>query len=519
MNICFNCMRESQGEKCSHCGYSSETRVDNRFLLPGTHLDGRFTVGVGQERESTPVTNSYVGWDHTDNEKVRITEYFPVEILRRIGEERRISLFDYEKAEENRKGFDLFAKQTKVNEKLSAVAGVLPIKRAFIENSGVYYVTQCPEGQSLRERVENSGPIPFDEVKVLFSTLPMTVRDLRRNGIAFCGICPENILITESGRIAIIDFAKADFQRKLRELYTHEQEDNGFFPDEYFTEELSEASEVYSVSATIFYAVTGINPAHINEEEGYSLSYELEKCRGLDDEQKLAIMRGLRRDASTRQQTLDELYGELFTAPQKDVRITVMRILSVMAAAAVLVVGFFAIKANVDGGTQQEGTDIQTEARQIPNLKGKTVSQVEEMLEKAGLGKENYRISGTENAADVKAGTVFYQDVKAGTEFSSGEDVIIRIKLAEETPVPEDPQSQEAIMPQLNGMLREAAVNALSIAGFRNVDFETGINPVYEDGLVFAQSVEAGAEISKDTKIIIRIASGGNETEDGTQEE
>ena len=72
---CFELINEDL-EICPFCGYvEGSYQENNKYLVPGTMLSGRYTVGKVISSDEESIT--YAAWDNDSNVKVNVREYFP----------------------------------------------------------------------------------------------------------------------------------------------------------------------------------------------------------------------------------------------------------------------------------------------------------------------------------------------------------------------------------------------------------------------------------------------------------
>ena len=73
--MCFNCMQMTEdGDFCAYCGKKLKA-APAHHLLPGTVLNGKYTVGYALGEGGFGVT--YIGLDNSLQIKVAIKEFFP----------------------------------------------------------------------------------------------------------------------------------------------------------------------------------------------------------------------------------------------------------------------------------------------------------------------------------------------------------------------------------------------------------------------------------------------------------
>ena len=172
-----------------------------------------------------------------------------------------------ERVERSRKSFLSEARR------LSEIAGQHPnivrVNEVFEANDTAYYVMEYLEGVSLKQYVDQYGPLSQGELMSVMMPIVSSVVFLHKQRITHLDIKPANIMLTHSAassetRPVLIDFG----------LSKHFKEDGsatssmstvgaseGFAPIEQYTgiSYFSPASDVYSLGATMVYCLSGKN--------------------------------------------------------------------------------------------------------------------------------------------------------------------------------------------------------------------------------------------------------------------
>ncbi len=132
-----------------------------------------------------------------------------------------------------------------------------------IDGQGQYLVMDYIEGEDLRQRMDRIGLIPEDEVIIIGAAIcdALTYLASRDPQIVHRDIKPGNVRITPSGHIYLVDFGLA------KDLKTHQTTTGaramtpGYSPPEqYGTARTDQRSDIYSLGATLYAALTGVIP-------------------------------------------------------------------------------------------------------------------------------------------------------------------------------------------------------------------------------------------------------------------
>lgn len=150
--------------------------------------------------------------------------------------------------------------------------GIVRLIDFFTESGRVYVVLECIEGQSLKQMVQERGPLPdADALKIANSVCDVLEYLHSCNPpIVHRDVTPENILIKPDGTITLIDFSLAVKQDQRQT--TNSCAKQCFTPPEQFRDEVSVQSDIYALGATMHYLLTGLQPKPI------TTSYPKEKC-------------------------------------------------------------------------------------------------------------------------------------------------------------------------------------------------------------------------------------------------
>jgi serine/threonine-protein kinase len=175
--------------------------------------------------------------------------------------------------------------------------GIVKLEDFFFEQGRVYVVLEHIDGQSLRQRVQENGPLSEAEVVRIGKSI-CTVLEYLHGGdppIVHRDITPENILITAAGDVKVIDFSLA--VRQDGRQTTGSCAKQCFTPPEQFREEVTLQSDLYSLGATLYYLLTGSTPKPI------SCSSPKQKAAQVSSELSAIVERATKLDLKDRYET------------------------------------------------------------------------------------------------------------------------------------------------------------------------------------------------------------------------
>jgi len=260
---CMGCMEEyaDEYEVCPHCGYIEGTKPKIPYhIIPGEVLVYRYTIGKVLGYGSFGVT--YIGWDNLLEKKVAIKEYLPNEFVTRVEGTSEVTVFDGEKSQQFTIGKDKFTDEAKKLATFNKSKGIIAVYDQFEDNGTSYIVMDYFEGETLQSKMNREGKINYEEALNIILPILNSLQDVHNAGIIHRDISPDNIYITKDGDIKLLDFgaaryASTNMSKSLSAIYKQ-----GYAPYEQYqsSREQGPWSDVYALSATLYYMITGIVP-------------------------------------------------------------------------------------------------------------------------------------------------------------------------------------------------------------------------------------------------------------------
>lgn len=265
MKKCMGCMRDYNDnyDRCPVCGYSAwnieeDIRQKEDSLKAETILNARYIIGRVLSYTEYGIT--YLAWDALLQQRVVIKEYLPVNSSRRkAGEEiARVLRSQDNTFVSGRGAFEKEIMQLNRNQDISSLVNVY---RCIRENGTSYMVMEYLEGYTLQDYVEEYGKIPGEQARELLAKLLAAVEQLHERGICHWNIDPDNIYLSETGEIHLIDPGYA----KKRYFYLVKG-DIDIYRREYIAPELllghhvEPNADLYSLGAVYYFMLTGRDP-------------------------------------------------------------------------------------------------------------------------------------------------------------------------------------------------------------------------------------------------------------------
>ena len=326
---CFSVIENPDSPLCPKCGNPYNVHYAQSNELPaGTLLNnGRYLVGKSIGSGGFGI--SYIGFDKKLNKRVLIKETFYSGLFHR-------NILDKTNPEPLKVAYrsdisleEIMNKTEKECRHLSEGEGLENIVKVydfFSENNTAYMITEFIEGINLYDRVMSEGRYTWDELYEKITPLMQCLEHLHSRHILHRDIKPQNIMIRKSlkggEQFVLIDFGLARSISAKTFASVGMAFSPGYSPFEQraFLKKDGTYTDVYSLAATIYFALTGENP---NEELGETLEDNFPKITVLSSEYGVpenaanALKSALALDYNHRTDSIDSLLKS-FTTPTAD---------------------------------------------------------------------------------------------------------------------------------------------------------------------------------------------------------
>ena len=316
MNKCMGCMSDFRGYPCPECGYDPAKGQKGAFILqPGTILSGKFLVGKVLGQGGFGIT--YLGLDMTLERKVAIKEYYPSGQVSRMPGTRSLVWSESQQAVSARQeGMELFLKEARKMAKLEDIPGVVKVREVFLENETAYIVMDFVEGQTLKDILKSSGPLPWEKARDIFRPAIQSMEKVHKAGLVHRDLSPDNLMITPDGSVKILDLGAAKDLSVNSGASSMQVAKRGFSPFEQYTQKGGSGpwTDVYAMAATIYYTLTGVlPPAAMDRIEEDTIRWDLPGLKAIPTPALEALKKAMAIMAKQRTQTMAELDQGLFT--------------------------------------------------------------------------------------------------------------------------------------------------------------------------------------------------------------
>ena len=313
--ICLRCMKLSdEPEICPYCGREKRgQRTWSKALEPGTILNQKILIGNILGKGGYGIT--YIGYDMLLEYRVAVKEFFPDEMVDRAEDGQTVLVLDEVNSEEYEKETKAYLREARILAEFSKFPGIVAVKDLFYQNNTGYLVMEFLESGNLRKYIDAKGGwLPVDEALEKMEPVISILGRLHKSKLLHRDISPDNIMLDEDGSVKLIDFGGS---RKIgfanQQVFLGKW---GFAPLEQMLSKLSEQgpwTDIYGICATLYCMMTGDIPqSSFERNENDELINIADYTIQIDKKVAAAIMKGLSMKPEDRQQSIDELYHDLY---------------------------------------------------------------------------------------------------------------------------------------------------------------------------------------------------------------
>lgn len=303
--LCSNCFEEiKENERCPYCGYDPSDIIGNPALLPpGSVLSEKYTIGGVIGMGGFGIT--YLGYDKSTARRVAVKEYFPRDIVHRGSFYTAVVTDDPETFD---MGAEKFCDEAKMVLNFGESPHIVKIYDIFRANNTAYLVMEFLRGKTIKEYVRDCGALDAPRAVYAAQCVLSALSATHGAGVLHRDISPDNIILCANGDVKLIDFGAARRVVKERTQNFSTIVKHGFAPPEQYRKKTEQGawSDVYSLGATMYYALTGDIPAdpisRFDNDDTYN-----ENNFGIDEELWEVITKATRLNSKERYQSAEEM--------------------------------------------------------------------------------------------------------------------------------------------------------------------------------------------------------------------
>ena len=314
---CYHCMKEMlEPPLCAFCGHSNEENHGEVYhVKPGSVLADRYMVGNALGEGGFGIT--YIGLDTTLGKRVAIKEFYPSGAANRTNLLSDEVIVSKSKTEFFQKGVVRFLEEAKNVAQFYEEEGIVDVLDYFEANHTAYIVMEYVEGKTLKDCVNQNGKFRLDKLIELLTPVMKSLSVVHARGIIHRDISPDNIMLTNRGKMKLMDFGSARyFTNEEREMSVILKQ--GFAPIEQYSRNSEQGpfSDVYALCATIYACITGTIPADsLDRMKNDTLVPPSRLGVPVLPHQEMALMHGLALNAANRTRSMAALIREFTVVP------------------------------------------------------------------------------------------------------------------------------------------------------------------------------------------------------------
>lgn len=506
---CMGCMEMHDGshQVCPYCGFDESEYKKIGYHLPlHTTLVDTYIVGKALGYGGFGVT--YVGYNAILEIKVAIKEYLPGEFATRGPEDTAVRTFSGDKELAYYKGLSRCEEEAKKLSKLRNQKGIVEIYDCFKANNTVYIVMECLEGETVKDVLNREKKLSVKKATDIAIAVLETLKNIHNGGIIHRDISPENIFLTNTGEVKLIDFGAArnattSMSKSLSVIIKQ-----GYAPPEQYFSKGGQGSwtDVYATAATYYKMLTGITPEDSMERKledklvpPSKLGVKLSKSR------ENALLNALELDIDNRTATASEFAKAITMSgirvkrrKTKIQRTDIGKIskgLKIIICLAMLVIVIsFAIGYNLTRDNVIIDDDIVSDNQvYVPNVLNMSFDEAEKLL-------EEYRLVAVRgnwvSSDDAVRDTVMYQDILPGQVVEEGTEIHLGVCSG----------GVNSQIGEYVGISKEEAIRKLDELHIY-AEFDEVYSPVAQ-GCVVSQNVSGDETIRRGNEVKIEISKG-----------
>ena len=531
MRRCFGCFENIRDdlEVCPFCGFVDGTPPEEAIHMePGTILAERYIIGKVIGYGGFGVT--YIGWDAKLEQRVAIKEYLPSEFSTRIPGQSRVSIFNGAKNEQFVSGLNKFVDEAKRLSKFQKEDGIVRIFDCLAENDTAYIVMEYLEGETLAERLKRERTIPEQEAVNILMPVMKSLEVVHKEGIIHRDIAPDNIFITNDGKVKLIDFGASRFATTSHSRSLTVIVKPGYSAEEQYRSRSDQGpyTDVYSIAATLYKMITGETPPDALERRAkienakkdiITEPHKLTKNISLVTEN--AILNALNIRIEDRTQTVEQLIADLTSEePVKRVYGKIKRIdfyrmpmwLKITAPALMVVFLTFGVLLATGvikfSSLFKTSVDVPEGYTIVPNIEGVDIEEATAQLKTSNL---NYTTGGNVTSEYIAANLIVYQDPEGGRIIPINSLVAITVS-----------RGNGEVIKALNGISTVPifvwSEEAQAIEDFTTAGLRTTIEYIFDENVTAGQVIRAtdakgneilaGQEMIEGSPVILYVSKG-----------
>ena len=500
----------NQGRQTKRSAAESPVMVQRRMLNNGCEVAGRFFICDILTYNEIYVV--YTAKQISNGEDVCVIEYFPENICLRSDDSCEIKPAQNSEVAFAEGASCFEAEMNALSENISGSDSLLKVSKPFRANGTVYVSADKHDGMTLSENIAVYGAVSEERLVDQLLPILLALKFYHDAGFIHSAISPDNFRCLIDGRLILEGFGMSSAlklpESNLRSnLYAAPELAKGAIP--------SAVTDIYSIGAVMYTALTGTLPDRSKDENG-GIVYPSSLGIKVSNQTEAAILSALNLSPNDRPQNLDR-FIDVLVGNVTDVKLPPMVVvkkrklplaMGIVAATVIFALsgtaGYFAYRSAVLKDNIQSSlntNDLQVDVEQPPKVKdyietedyiGMDAQELNSLLAQSDIGLIKSASIYTDS---YDFNTVVMQYPEAGGKVYKGGNVYIVTSMG----------SEQARVPDVRGMQCNAAISALEEKGL-----SWRIEYIISDGdmdCVLEQSTQAGRKVPFGTAIKLTVAS------------
>lgn len=269
-HLCMGCMREKgAAELCPACNWREGTPAQSiSELPPRTVINGAYLLGRMVGEGGFGIT--YIGWDVVNRRRVAVKEYFPRTVATRTSGSSLVTPLSAQSLEDFDYGLKRFSEESRVLTMFRDHPCIVSFLDFQSANGTAYLVMEFLEGKTLATYLrERNGRMPCEAAFNVTMRILDGLREVHQNGLLHRDISPDNIFLTSTNGVKLLDFGAARFAMGERSQNLSIILKPGYAPPEQYLRRGRQGpqTDLYATGATMYRAITGKVPPEALERQ------------------------------------------------------------------------------------------------------------------------------------------------------------------------------------------------------------------------------------------------------------
>jgi serine/threonine protein kinase len=318
-DLCMGCLAERGGQIiCRTCGWREGAMpASPLYLTPRTILNEQYLVGRVLGHGGFGIT--YLGRDLSLGVRVAVKEFFPGLVATRHQGSPQVTSYSNQARSHYEYSLEKFIEEARALARFQDHPNVVTVVNFFHANGTAYIVMKYLEGKTFKEYlVEAGGKIPYELACRILIPVMDALRELHGAGLLHRDISPDNIYLTTSRQVKLLDFGAARYA-----MGEHSQNLSlilkpGYAPEEQYRSGGKQGpwTDVYALGATFYLAITGqMPPQALDRLETDVLPRPSELGVEIPTKGEDALMKALAVRAANRFQDVLSFFQEIASGP------------------------------------------------------------------------------------------------------------------------------------------------------------------------------------------------------------